>query len=101
MLIIITTLHKKDAAIKIGKGLLKKRLIACYNLVPVESAYWWKGKILEENETLVIMKTNDNNFEKIDAYIKKHSEYETPEIIALSPKAVNTSYLKWINQETK
>ena len=33
------------------------------------------------------MKTNDNNFKK--------------EVIALSPKAVNTSYLKWVNQETK
>lgn len=101
VLIIITTLHKKEAAVKIGKGLLKERLIACYNLFPVESAYWWKGKILEENETLVIMKTNDNNFKKVEAYIKKHPGYEVPEVIALSPKSVNSSYLKWVNQETK
>ena len=48
MILIFTTLNKKEAAEKIGKELLRKRIIACYNLLPVESAYWWKGKIEEE-----------------------------------------------------
>jgi periplasmic divalent cation tolerance protein len=101
MLVILTTLHKKENAVSIGKGLLKERLIACYNLFPIESAYWWKGEILEENETLMILKTNNENFDKIETFIKNNSGYEVPEVIALTPETVNNSYLKWVNSETK
>ena len=101
MLIILTTLHKKENAVSIGKGLLKERLIACYNLFPVESSYWWKGKILEENETLMILKTNNKNFDKIETFIKNNSGYEVPEVIALTPKKINNSYLNWVHSETK
>jgi len=101
MLIIITTLHKKKDAVAIGTGLLNEKLIACYNLFPIESGYWWKGKILNESETLMVLKTNDYSFKRIEAYIKKHSGYEVPEVIALAPEKVNSSYLKWVNEETK
>ena len=88
-------------AVKIGKGLLQSRLIACYNLSPVESAYWWKGEILEENETLMLLKTRAENFEKVSEYIKKHSGYEVPEVVAIAPEKVNLPYLKWINEQTQ
>lgn len=101
MIIIITTLHKKQDAHKIGKGLLKERIIVCYNLYPIESAYWWKGKILDETETLMIMKTKKNNFKKAEEYIKDHSGYEVPEVIALDVAKVNTPYLNWLNSEVK
>lgn len=99
MIVIITTIHKKEDAVAIGKGLLKNRLIVCYNLFPVESAYWWKGKILKENEMVVLMKTRAENFEKVEAYIKKHSGYEVPEIISVKPEKVNASYLAWLQSE--
>ena len=50
MILVLTTFQKKSEAVKIGKDLLKKRVIACYNLIPVESVYWWKGKIEEAKE---------------------------------------------------
>jgi|SRR3990167_167939 len=100
MVLIFTTSRKKFDAIKIGKGLLKARLIACYNLFPVESSYWWKGEILNEKEILMILKTKESNFKKIEAYIKKLSGYEIPEVIAIRPTIVNTGYLDWILKET-
>lgn len=101
MILVITTIHKKENAQRIGKGLLKERLIACYNLMPAESAYWWKGKIIGENEALMIMKTKTTNFKKIEEYIKKHSGYEVPEVIEIDVKNVNAAYLNWINTEVK
>lgn len=100
MVLIITTIHKKQDAIDIGNGLLKAKLIACYNLFPVESAYWWKGKILSEKETMMILKTKDSNFKKIQDHMKKHSGYEVPEVIAIKPSQVNKPYLNWIKKET-
>jgi periplasmic divalent cation tolerance protein len=101
MIVVIATLHEKEMAHKIGRGLLEERLIACYNLGPIESAYWWKGKIEEGSETLVIMKTTEDKFEAIETYFMKHSGYEVPELIALKPHQVNTPYQKWVEEETE
>ena len=101
MILIFSTFGNKKEAKDAGKELLKKRIIACYNLVPVESAYLWKGKIEEENEVLMICKTKKENFEKVEKYIIEHSDYEIPEIVAVETSYVNKPYLDWINAETK
>jgi periplasmic divalent cation tolerance protein len=101
MIAIVTTQHKKEDAVRIGKGLLQARLIACYNLWPVESAYWWKGELLEENEIMMFIKTSDKNFEAVRDFIKKESGYEVPEVIALEPSEVDESFATWVNSETK
>lgn len=95
----MATLHKKEMAHKLGKGLLNKRLIVCYNLSSVESAYWWKGELLEENETMIIMKTTEDKFNSIVDYFLEHSGYEVPELIALQPSQVNKSYINWVEKE--
>ena len=100
MIVIMATLHKKEMAKSMGRGLLEKRLIACYNLSPIESAYWWKGELLEEDETLLIMKTTKEKFAAIETYFMKNSGYEVPELIALEPATVNESYRLWVEEET-
>ena len=101
MIILITTLHKKQDAARIGKGLLEKRLIACYNLWPIESAYWWKGEIIEQNEVMMIMKSTIRWFDDIVEYVKTESGYEVPELIALDSEKIDPSYQKWINEEVR
>lgn len=98
--LIFTETDNKTTAVKIGKGLLKLKLIACYNLMPVESAYWWKGKIVDSKEFLLILKTKAVNFQKVDSYIKKHSTYQIPEVIGIKPQNINKKYLNWIKLET-
>ena len=100
MIVIFTTLNKKDKALKIGMGLLRAKLIACFNLFPVTSAYWWKGKIISEKETMMILKTKVQNYKKIESYIKKHSDYEIPEVVTVKPSQVSKPYLKWIEKES-
>lgn len=101
MILIFTTFHKKGDAQKIGKALLAQRLIGCYNLFPIESAYWWKGKIENDKEILMILKTKAANFKKIESYIHKHSGYEVPEITAVKASQVNRPYLDWLESEIK
>jgi len=101
MILIFTTLHKKDMAHSIGKGLLEKRLIACYNLTEIESSYWWKEEVISENEVLMIFKTKSENFAKIESYLKENSGYEVPEIVAVKPEKVNQPYLDWSDKETR
>lgn len=101
MILIYSTFGNKKEATKAGMELLKKRLIACYNLVPVESAYLWKGEIEEENEILMICKTRKENFERVEKFLTEHSNYEIPEVVAIETSKVNKPYLDWIIAETK
>ena len=100
MIAIITTLHKKEDALRIGKGLLEKRLIACYNLWSIESSYWWKGEILEEPETMMLLKTQARHFDEVSNYIKKKSGYEVPDIFTLNPGQTIKSFDNWVEEET-
>lgn len=99
MLVVMTTFDNKETAHKVGRGLLEKRLIACYNLMPVESGYWWKDEIVQEPEILMLIKTKDRWFEDIAEYVQTESGYETPELIALGPERVEDAYQKWLNDE--
>lgn len=99
MTLILSTFPNKEEARKLGQELLNKKLIACYNLVPVESAYWWKGKIEEANEVLMIMKTS-KSFEQVEKFILVHHSYDVPEIIAIELKSVNQKYLSWTKEIT-
>ena len=101
MILVFATFNKKATALKIGKALLAQRLVACYSLFSTESAWWWRGKIIDDNGPLVIFKTKDTNFTKIESYINKHSGYEVPEIVAIKPSKVNKPYLDWLEFETK
>ena len=98
-LLYITCKDKREAE-KIAIHLLKKRLIACANIFPVQSMYWWKGKIVNDAEYAVLAKTNNKNYKKAADEIKKIHSYEIPCILRIEAKA-NKEYEDWVNREVK
>ncbi len=95
----ITNPTKKEAK-KIAKHLLEKRLIACANIFPISSLCWWKGKIADENEFVLIAKTIKANFEKVKKEVEKIHSYKIPCIIKISVSS-NKKYLDWLKKEIK
>jgi len=95
----ITNPTRKEAK-KIAKHLLKKRLIACANIFPVSSLYRWKGKIVNDNEFILIAKTIKTNFEKIKKEVEKVHSYTIPCIIKISVSS-NKKYFDWLKREIK
>ena len=71
MISIYTTCKDMEEAEKISKALLGKRRIACSNLWPIKSQYWWKGKLEESDEFALLMKTQDKHFKEVEKEIKK------------------------------
>jgi len=65
MTLVYITCKDEEEAVKISKHLLEKRLIACSNMHPIRSMYWWNSKIQDEREVVIIAKTLDKNYEKI------------------------------------
>ena len=79
---VVITTPDKEEAVKIVRSLLKERLIACSNILgPVSSLFWWQGKIEEENEFLVFMKSRKSLFERISKRVTELHSYDLPEII--------------------
>jgi len=86
------------SARKAADALLKKRLIACANLHPVKSAYWWRGKVEESEEVLAVVKTRRGLWTKLKAEVKRTHPYEVPMIMRIEAQA-NREYEDWIKSE--
>jgi len=96
-LIVFMTAPNREEAMKIVRTLLEERLIACGNIVdPVSSLFWWKGKIEDEKEVLVIMKSHEKLFKKLSERVTELHSYDVPEILALPIVDGSSSYLDWM-----
>ena len=96
-MIIIMTAPSKQEAVNIVRTLLEERLIACANILdPVHSLFWWKGKIEEEREVLVFMKSQETLFKKLSKKVIELHSYDVPEILALPIVEGSHSYLDWM-----
>ena len=92
--IVLMTASTKEEAVRIVHTLLEERLIACANIMdPVSSFFWWQGKIKEEKEVLVIMKSHETLFKKLSKRVMELHSYDTPEILALPIVNGSQSYL--------
>ena len=97
--IYITNPTKREAR-KIAEYLLKKKLIGCANIFPVESLYWWKNKITDGKEFVLIAKTKKDNFEKVRKEVGKIHSYAIPCIVKI-PARANRKYADWLNKVIK
>lgn len=84
---------------KIARHLLEKRLIACANLFPqIRSLYRWKGKIADEKECWMILKSSRELFPAIQTEVETLHSYHVPEVIALPIIDGSLNYLNWIGE---
>lgn len=101
-IVIFVTCANKEEGEKISQGLLRKKLVACVNLIPeIISRYWWQEKIEVSSETLLIIKTKKSLFKQIVTEVKKLHSYTVPEIIALPIIEGNKDYLNWIQKSVE
>jgi periplasmic divalent cation tolerance protein len=101
MIFIYLTCQNKKEAKKMGLVLIKKRLAACCNIFPIESIYWWQGKIVKDREVVLIVKTLKKNFNKIEKEVEKLHSYTVPCILEIPIKRVSLKYLNWLKKEVK
>jgi periplasmic divalent cation tolerance protein len=101
MRVVYITASNSAEAKKISALLLKKKLIACANIFPIESMYSWKGKIEEVSEFVILGKTTDSGFEKIEKAVNAMHGYDVPAIYSWKVDKVNKRYNDWIKKEVK
>jgi periplasmic divalent cation tolerance protein len=94
------TLKTSEQARQISQVLLSGQLAACTNWFPITSAYRWEGKIVEEPEVVLIVKTQAGYREAIEQVVRQYVTY-TNFIAELAPESVNTGFLQWLDSEVK
>jgi periplasmic divalent cation tolerance protein len=98
-IVVLCTCPDEPVALDIARVLVAEGLAACVNrLSPVTSVYRWQGRICEESEQLLIIKTIPARYEALEMRLKTLHPYETPEIIAIPVTAGSSHYLAWLAQ---
>ena len=86
---------------KISSSLIKKKLIACGNIIGnVNSLFLWNRKVNQNKEVILIGKTLKKNERKIIEIVKSIHSYSVPCIIFFKISGGNKDFLKWIKNST-
>lgn len=100
--VIMVTASSLRECRKIARHLVESKLAACVNITqPVQSVYRWKGKVTDDKEFLLIIKTTRELFAEIKTEISKLHSYQTPEIICLPIIDGSQDYLQWLSDSVK
>jgi periplasmic divalent cation tolerance protein len=99
--VVLTTLASADEAVALVRSLLDRRLVACGTVLPAgRSLYRWEGKIADEQEVVVVLKTTAPRLAAIESAFEQLHPYRVPELLALPVAAGLGRYLGWIATET-
>ena len=99
---VFITINDRTKAKEIAETLLNKKLAACVQISgPATSLYRWEGKIVEDEEWLLIAKSSREHYGELEEQVKKVHVYEVPEILAVPVENGNEDYLNWLSRELR
>lgn len=100
VLVVYVTAPRNQAA-DLARNLVDRGLCACVNLLgEVRSFYRWEGRVEDDPEALLVIKTTAEAFETLRATVVELHPYDLPEVIALPVAAGHAPYLAWVQTET-
>ncbi|VDM46312.1 unnamed protein product [Toxocara canis] len=87
--VVYVTVPNITVAKQIAREVVTGKLAACVNIIPsVTSVYEWEGKLEEESELLLIMKTRSSALDKLKTKVIELHPYDVPEFIASPVRAL-------------
>ena len=99
-IVVYVTEESAEEGKRLASALVEERLAACVNrLGPVQSTYRWKGRVERSEEHLLIIKTSEGLFDRLNKRVQELHSYSVPEVIALPVVDGNEGYLKWLEDQ--
>jgi periplasmic divalent cation tolerance protein len=101
MLLCEVTCKDESEAIKIANAVVRERLAACANVIPlVTSFFYWENAFRGDKEAIIFMKTSEAKRKKLEKRVKQLHSYKCPAIIFWKAQAVK-EYERWLKKELK
>ena len=98
-IVIFITAPDEDVAQRIARALVEEKLAGCVNIIKdIRSIYFWQGRVEDEPEVLMVVKTKRELFNKLKDRVKSVHPYSVPEIIAMPIIEGSEDYLKWLDE---
>ena len=95
--VIVTSVGTEQQAVEISEELVAKRLATCINIVPcLRSIYRWKGKVCEDTEYLLMIKTRRSLFAAVSEAIREIHSYELPEVLEFPVGNAEPHFHQWV-----
>jgi periplasmic divalent cation tolerance protein len=95
--LVLSTVGASYDAAPLARDLVERRLVACVNVVEgIRSIYRWQGKVEDEGEKLLIMKTVEERVPELREILLSRHPYDVPEFIVLPIDAVEGPYRDWL-----
>ena len=95
--VVLMTAASREEAEKIANFLVEERLAACAQiLAPIQSIYWWEGKVCRENEIFFMAKTTRDVFPRLVEAVQSLHSYKVPQLVFVSIADGSANYLNWL-----
>ena len=95
--LVLITAPDSDHAARLARHFVEARLAACVNILPaVTSVYRWEGRVCEEAELLLVVKTVAAALPALEAANRREHPYDCPEFVVLETAHVGADYLAWL-----
>jgi periplasmic divalent cation tolerance protein len=95
--VLLVTAPSAEAAAVLARTLVEERLCACGNVVPaVRSIYRWEGKVHDDAEALLVLKTERRLVDAVKARLPEIHPYQVPELLVLPVEDGLAPYLEWV-----
>ena len=100
-ILVLCTCPGEPVALELARTLVRERLAACVNRVTgVTSIYQWQGRLCEDSEQLLVIKTTPACYPALEMRLKTLHPYEIPEIIVIPVVTGSRQYLAWLGAAT-
>jgi len=93
---ILTTFATENEALAAARRLVEERLVACGNVGAVRSVYRWEGRVQDEPEFSLALKTTAARAERVETRLREIHPYRTPAILRLAIVAASPAYAAWV-----
>ena len=100
--VVLCTVPSEDVGVQIARQLVQEQLVACVNILPgVRSIYRYQGKVEDDRELLLVMKTSSDRVDALMPRVRALHPYEVCEVLALEVTTGSQPYLDWVLAETR
>jgi periplasmic divalent cation tolerance protein len=100
-IVVFCTTPDAQVAEDIARTIVEEGFAGCVNIVPsVRSFYTWEGRLQEDSEALMIIKTKKKLFQSLERRIKDLHPYSVAEIISIDITEGAKEYLDWLGSVT-